>query len=235
MPDPIAPTPPPQAPPPPLPKQKRGCWFYGCVTLVILGVIGGVGLYFSARYVIKSASGLAEHYTSTTPAPIETVSISQTDLKSLQERIASFAQAMDNQKGSREIVLTAFDINAMIQNDPSYRDAKGKLFVMLDGEQVKANISMPLDDIGPLKLKGRYLNGTAAVTVSLENGVLNVRLKDVDVGGKPLPTAIMTAFKDINFAQNLEKDPNASQALRKLESIVVRDNKVFLRAKEPGK
>src|SRR5258707_928719 len=83
------------------------------------------------------------------------------------------------------------------------------------------------------KLKGRYLNGTAAVKVSLENGVLNVRLKDVDVGGNPLPEAIMTAFKDINFAQNLEKDPNASQWLRKLESIVVKDDKVILRAKEP--
>jgi len=234
MPDPIPPTTPPQAPPPPVPKQK-GCWFYGCVTLAILALIGGVGLYFSARYVIKSASGLAERYTSTTPAPMETVSISQADLKSLQDRVASFAQAMDNQKGLREIVLTAFDINALIQNDPSYKNAKGNVFVILESDQVKARISMPLDDIGPLKLKGRYLNGTAAVKVSLENGVLNVRLKDVDVGGNPLPEAIMTAFKDINFAQNLEKDPNASQWLRKLESIVVKDDKVILRAKEAVK
>src|SRR5258706_1738138 len=129
MPDPIPPTPPPQAPPPPVPKQK-GCWFYGCVTLAILALIAVVGLYFSARYVIKSASGLAERYTSTTPALMETVSISQADLKSLQDRIASFAQAMDNQKGVREIVLTAFDINALIQNDPSYKNAKGNLFVI---------------------------------------------------------------------------------------------------------
>ena len=55
-----------------------------------------------------------------------------------------------------ELVLNATDLNVLIGENP---DLKGKLFVEFDDDQVKGKVSMPLPDIGPLKLKGRYLNG----------------------------------------------------------------------------
>jgi hypothetical protein len=232
MPDPALP---PQQPPPQQPQPKRGCWFYGCLTLAVLALLVGIGAWLAARYALKSASGLINQYTSTNPVPIETVTISQTELKSLQDRVASFAQTLNGQKGAPELILSADEINALIQNDPQYRDLKNKLYVMLDGDQVKGKLSMPLEDIGPLKLKGRYLNGTASITVALDGGSLDVRLKQVDVGGKPLPGAILTQLKSINFAQDVQKDPNASKSLEKLESIQVKDSKVIIRAKQPEK
>ncbi len=232
MPDPNLP---PQQLPPQQPKPQRGCWFYGCLTLAILTLLAGIGAWLAARYAFKSVSGLINQYTSTNPVPIETVAISQTELKSLQDRVASFAQTLNGQKGSRELILTANEINALIQNDPQYRDLKDKLYVMLEDDQIKGKLSMPLDDIGPLKLKGRYLNGTATMTVALEGGSLDVRLKDVDVGGKPLPGAILTQLKSVNFAQDVHKDPNASKSLEKLESIQVKDSKVIVRSKQPEK
>jgi len=73
------------------------------------------------------------------------------------------------------------------------------------------------------------------MTVALEGGSLDVRLKDVDVGGKPLPGAFLTQLKSVNFAQDVGKDPNASKSLQKLESIQVKDSKVVIRSKQPEK
>src|SRR5258706_365721 len=170
MPDPNLP---PQQLPPQQPKPQRGCWFYGCLTLAILTLLAGIGAWLAARYAFKSVSGLINQYTSTNPVPIETVAISQTELKSLQDGVASFAQTLNGQKGSRELILTANEINALIQNDPQYRDLKDKLYVMLEDDQIKGKLSMPLDDIGPLKLKGRYLNGTTTMTVAVEGAPLD--------------------------------------------------------------
>src|SRR5713101_8650213 len=112
----------PNIPPPQVPKQKRGCWFYGCLTLAILALLGGIAAWIAVRYVVKTASGWVEGYTSTNRIPIESVSISPGELKSLQDRVVSFSQTLDGQKGSRELVLGADEINALIQHDPQYKD-----------------------------------------------------------------------------------------------------------------
>ena len=96
MPDPNIPpppVPPAGAPPPPAPKQKHGCWFYGCLTLAILALLAAIGTWIAFRYFVKTASGWIEGYTSTNRIQIEQVSISQGELKSLQDRVASFSQA----------------------------------------------------------------------------------------------------------------------------------------------
>jgi hypothetical protein len=233
MPDPIPiPNPPPL---PEQPKKQRGCWFYGCLSLAIIALIGLVGTWMLARFAVKKASAMVQQYTSKTSAPIEKVTISQSDLKSLQGRVNSFNQTLNGEKGSRELVLSADEINALIQNDPEYKAVKGKLFVMLDGDQIRGKVSMPLDDFGPFKLKGDYLNGTATLTAALENGVLDVRLKDIQVGDNPLPAPILAELRKMNFAQDFQKDPDVKKSMDKLESIQVKDSKLILRSKEPPK
>src|SRR5438045_2801394 len=147
--------------PPHPPKQKRGCLFYGCITLVILAVLAGIGAWVTFRYAVKTASVWIEQYTSTNAVPIESVAISRSELKSLQERLTSFSESLAGRQGARELVLSADDINAIIQSDRQYIGLKDKLFVMIEGDQIKGKLSMPLDDFGPFKLKGHYLNGVA--------------------------------------------------------------------------
>src|SRR6185436_12737830 len=160
--------------PPELPKKQRGCLFYGLITLAVVLLLAGIGTWLAVRYALKTASGFVDQYTSTNRIPIESVAISQSELKSLRERLTSFSEALEGRPGSRDLVLSAHDINALIQNDPEYIGLREKLFVMIEGDQIKGKLSMPLDDLGPFKLKGRYLNGVAILKVSLENGALDV-------------------------------------------------------------
>jgi hypothetical protein len=233
---PAAPPLPPSNPPPPVvtaPEKKRGCWFYGCLTLAILAVLAAIGTWIAVRHIVRKASSLIEVYTSSNSVPVERVSISAPDFKSLQDRVKSFSDTLDGRNGARELVLSATDINALIQNDPQYKELSDKLFVILDGDQIKGRLSFPLDSVGLSQLKGKYLNGTATLQAALQNGVLDVRIKEVEVGDKPLPATVTAGLKNINLAQDMQKDEQTRTALEKLESIQVKDSKVILKARKP--
>mgnify|MGYP000428947686 CR=1 FL=1 len=55
--------------PPALPPQKkpRGCFFYGCITALVLGIVLGVGAFFAIRYALDKLVEVVEPYTESAP------------------------------------------------------------------------------------------------------------------------------------------------------------------------
>ena len=69
-----------------------------------------------------------------------------------------------------------------------------------------------------------------------DNTSLIVRLKERAsklIQDKPLPASITAGLKNINLAQDMQKDDQTRTALEKLESIQVKDSKVILKARKP--
>jgi len=214
------------------PKQ-RGCLFYGCISLAALGLVIllclAVGLYFAKR----TLNTLINDYTEATPSKIEEAPYPEPKMRELRTRLNAFQDKIDAPANteSAELILTADDLNALIAAN---RDLKGKAFIMINDDQVKGQVSVPLPDIGPLNLRGRYLNGTAAFKVSLSNGRLDIRVEQVTVKDKPLPPIILTELKKQDLAQELQKDPDNAKMIEKLESVDVRDGKIVIRSKGGG-
>src|ERR1041385_1017167 len=216
-------------PPPAVPEKKRGCWFYGCVTLAIVGVVCVVVGIFVARWAIGLSSRLINEFTDTVPMQIETVTLSPEEKSALDDRLAAFQLAMDNQKEVRELILTARELNGLIADN---KDLRGKLFVMIEGDRIKGKLSVPLTkDLGPFKVKGRYLNGTAAFRVTLAAGSLEVALDEMEGKGKPLPATAMKEIAKKNLAEDVELDPKNARKIERFESIQIKDDKVILRNK----
>ena len=210
------------------PPKKRGCLFYGCLSLVVIAllvvVVGIVG-YFVLK---NTTERWIRDFTETTPAQIEKVEYTRAQTDAMQARLASFQQALDGGTNLLELILTADDLNALISMQ---RELKDKLFVRIDGDQVRGEVSMPLSDLGPLKLKGRYLNAAVTLKVALANGALDVRLQDAQVKGKPLPSMILNEFKKNNLALEFQKDPKAAADIAKFETVQVTNSAVILRNK----
>lgn len=210
------------------PAKQRGCFFYGCLSLAILALVValfiGVGLYFAKR----TMDHVVSNFTETTPAKIEEVAYTEPRMRELRSRVGVFQQGLDKGGDAVELVLAADDLNAFIADTPQWR---GRVFVRIEDDQVKGQVSVPLPDIGPLKLKGRYLNGAAAFRVGLDNGRLDVRLAQVTVKDKPLPAVILNELTKRNLADEVNADPVAGGVVGKLESVDVRDGKVVIRSK----
>jgi len=207
------------------PPKQRGCFFYGCLSLAVLGllviVLGVVG-YFVVR---STVARWTNDYTETTPALVEKVEYPRAKMDALRAQLAAFKDALDKGTNQMELVLTADDLNALIAQE---KGIQGKLFVRID-DRIKGELSLPLEDIGPFKLKGRYLNGTVTFKVVLANGALDVRLDDVTVKGKPLPGMFLSGLKKQNVAQNFQNDPKTAADIAKFDSIQITNGTVILR------
>jgi hypothetical protein len=216
-------------------SKGRGCLFYGCLTLFILMLIGGVVGYFGVRYAIKTFTQLVEKYTDSSAASLPTVQISSERLQALKQRVAEFQKAIDEQKAGQTLALTADEINGLIVHDARFKDFKDRLFVSIEGDKVKGQLSLPLDALAEIpvlsKLKGRYLNGAATLKASLANGVLIVTLDAIEVKGQPLPEEFVAELRKQNLAQDLYKNPESAETVRKFESILVKDGQIIIKTK----
>ena len=214
------------------PSKGRGCFFYGCITAIVLFVVGSISIYLGVRYAIRSA---IDEFTESSPITLPKVQISTADLAALEERVATFQKTLKDKKTGEPLVLTGNEINALIAEDSAFKNLRGKLYVTIEGDQIKGKISIPLRSLGFSSLEGRYLNGSAALKASLIQGVLVVNIQSLLVKGRDLPPNVLTQIRGSNLAQQFSQDPKNSQSIANFESITVEAGKLILKPNSPDR
>jgi hypothetical protein len=210
----------------PQPK-RRGCFFYGCLTCIVLFLIAGLGIFLTVRAVKNKIYA----YTDTQPMQLPKVEMSDTEYESLEQRVTAFGDAMEQGKPIEPLILTERDINALIAKAANMKELADKVYVSVNGDEVKGQVSIPLSFLGWLG-RGRYLNGEATFKVSLENGVLIVTAQEIKVKGQALPETFMQQLRRENLAKDAYKNPENAEAIRKLDSIQVEDSRAIIKARE---
>jgi hypothetical protein len=212
----------------PAAKPRRGCFFYGCITGLVLLVLVLGALMVGLHYVKK----MVNQYTDTKPMELPTVQMSQGEIDKVKQRFEAFQQAIREQRPTPPLELTADDINALIASGPERQALKGKFYVSLEGDQLKGEVSMPLQQVGLSMFKGRYLNGSATFSLSFTNGALSVAPQTINVKGKPLPETYLREIRKQNLAADLTKEPKTVAVLQGLEDIQVKEGKLVIVPKE---
>lgn len=198
---------------------RRGCFFYGCITGVVLLLLVMGGVLVALHYAKKMVLGL----TDTQPVELPAVPMRQGDRDKLRRRCDVFEAALREQRPTSPLTLSADEINVLIADDPRQQALKGRVHVSLEGDQLKGQLSLPLEEVGLHVFKGRYLNGDATFNLSFRNGVLAVMPQTIWVKGKPLPEVYMREIRKRNLAAALTNQPRAVALLQELEDIRVKD------------
>jgi len=214
------------------PPRQRGCFFYGCIIasilLVLVLALIGVGAFFLYRFVGQ----VVEQYTATAPRDLPKVEMPAGQRDSLKKRVEEFRKAVNEGRAAEPLVLTSDDLNALIEEEPNL---KGKIYVKIEGDDLKGQISFPLEMFskapGLGMLKGRYLNGEADLKASLDNGILIVTLDSLEVNGMRPPPDVMTKLREQNLAKDAYSNPKTAEMLRKVESLEIKDGKVIIRVR----
>jgi hypothetical protein len=211
-------------------KSRRGCFFYGCISSLVLLVLMLGALLVGLHYVRI----LVNHYTDAAPMELPTVQMSQGEVDGVRKRFEAFRQAVRQQSPTKPLSLSADDINALIANGPDQQALKGKFYVSLEGDQVKGEVSVPLKDVGLSMFRNRYLNGSATFSLSFQNGALSISPQTILVKGKALPEVYMKEIRKQNLAASLTNEPGAAAVLKGLEDIQVKEGKLVVvpKAKE---
>ena len=203
---------------------KRGCLIGCAIALIIMVLLCGGGLtvmWFFYR-------GQIEKYTSETPSELPKVEYTEEQLNELNARIESFQQALeeDQQPESDELVLTAEEINALINAN---EDLRGRAFVTIEDGRVGGELSVPTDAIPGAK--GRYFNAKGTFDVSLAGGGLMVTLEEATVKGEPVPEEFMEGIRRENLAKEANNDPDTAKTLSRFESLEISGDKIILKLK----
>jgi hypothetical protein len=208
------------------PAKQRGCFFYGCVIAIVMAVLLIIALAVGAFFVMRFFSGVVEQWTSPAPMELPKVQIPEEGRQAVRDRVDDFRKAIEAGTAAEPLVLTSDDLNALIEENP---DFKGKIFAKIEGDKLKAQVSIPLDRLGIGMLKGRYLNGEAELKASLSNGVLVVTLDSLEVNGKRPPENFLQGLKNQNLAKDAYNNPKNAEMIRRFESLEIKDGKIILK------
>jgi hypothetical protein len=218
-------------PPQALPRQ-RGCFFYGCIIALVLALLMAILLAVSAYFLYRFSDKMVKEYTATTAQELPRVEMPAEKRQALKDRVEAFRKAVNEGTPTEPLILTSDDLNALIEEN---EELKGKFFVKVEGDEIKAQVSIPLDPLaqGPFRamFQGRYLNGEADLKASLKDGVLIVTLDSIEVNGKRPPEEIMKGIREQNLAKDAYKEEKNANLIRKIESLEVKDGKIILRVR----
>lgn len=216
------------------PPKRRGCLFYGCITSLVLLLLLVVTVFLAARYGINKVNGYILEYTDTTAMTLPKTDMPEAELKKLNERVAAFKQGLDAGTNTSALILSSREINALIANTPETQALRDKVYVNLDGDKVKGQISLPLEKyfkMPLIKTQGRFLNGEGTFKVVITNSTLWISMQDMEVKGKPLPEDVMARFRGQNLAEGVDNDPTNRTALGRYESVEVKDSSAVITPK----
>jgi hypothetical protein len=226
-------SPEPASPQPPQPSKQRGCFFYGCITCLILFLVVAVGLFFGARYALGRLNRWVAQYSETNSMSMPAVQLPAQEMQGVLDRVAAFSDAIEAHSNTPPLILTGPQVNALLSTRPELAAFKGKYFVSFDGDQAKAQISLPLEMLPKLPMvetAGRYLNGSGAFHVAISNEMLYVFLTSLEVKGRPAPANILAALQRDNLAENANKGSNAA-VFKQIESLQVTNGTLIIQAK----
>ena len=209
----------------PTTSRGRGCFLYGCLIAVLLGLGVLVGGYFTVRHYVNK---FVDRYTDTTPMALPTLDLTPTEIHDATARLDAFKQAIVAGTNGPALSLGNRELNALVAGAPDFADLKDRVYLSIEGDTLKGQVSVPLDKLPIGRVKGRYLNGAAGIKVSLDNGVLLVTLDSLQVKGRELPEEVMSQLRRNNLAKDLYGKPETAEVLRHLERIEVHDGKLVI-------
>ncbi|MBN8550493.1 MAG: hypothetical protein J0M12_14355 [Deltaproteobacteria bacterium] len=207
----------------PLPpqKKKRGCLFYGCLSVFILLVLAAVGGYYGFKYFV---SNVVETYSAGTQLALPAVPTSKVDVKELEGRVDAFINGIKTGSGPKQLVLTTDQVNALIINHPD-SPFKDSLRVGIKENALTGQLSYPLAAFG---FPGRYFNGEGEFSVKMENGILEVSVASLTVRGVAVPEQVLSSLNEKNLAAKLYEDPKSLETMKKIEQIKLSAGQILI-------
>lgn len=205
--------------------KGRGCFFYGCLTVVVLSLVAAVGLYLGFRYMVNK---VVNEYTETTPLKLPKTEMAATEATALNDRVTAFNKALEAGTAKEPLVLDEREMNVLIGVAPQLAQFKDRVHLSIVGDQLKGQVSLPVETLGFPRFAGRYLNGSAAIKPSLENGVLIVTLQELEVKGIKVPEQFMAGVRQQNLAKDVYKDAKTAETMRKIEKVEIKDGRLTI-------
>lgn len=182
---------------PPVEREKRGCRFYGCMSLIVLFLIvitaTGFGLWW-----LKEHGGTIVTETEYSPELAQQA----------RAKLDAFGKQIADTKDPVTLTLSEDEINALIAHDPEFNQSGARAEVRFEENSATGRISIPFHTV--------YVNGMAVLDVFTRDGRLYVHLKALEMKGFRAPEFIMKELRKINLAES-SKNSGQTRGIDKVD------------------
>lgn len=213
----------------PPPRRGLGCFARGCLILVVFALVLALacvaGMYWGFHrhsavihglYWLTKARAIAD-----APGQIPQFTASDQQTQAVYERCEDFEQKARAGQPA-ELELTADDINTLISTN---QDLRGKAFVSIEGDQLRCQASVPLEEL--IGRPGYYFTGDITVALKGAEAVENPQLRGITVNGQPVPADLLNwKYRSKRLREYLAEYRNHSG----VGTIEIRDGKLILRS-----
>ena len=208
----------------PITKHRRSWMHYGCIgvlVLVLMMIVGGLlGIYYARK--------MFNDFTDAGPMPVPQVRLSRAQIDPLEGQIEAFRQSLDAGNPTAPLTLNAEELNVLIATDPELGAFKNKFYVMLSGDELDCQVSLPMEALGLSIFQGRYFNGKGTFSVALQNGRVRLNAVSLFTKGKPILDVYLNEIRKHNLAESINSQPRMVAMLGRLQLIAVKDGKLLV-------
>lgn len=214
-------------------KQKiAGCFGFGCLVVVVLFALGGVGAYFGVTSALKAA---AYKYTDDSSRELK-VDFTVEESVDVDSRIRRFTDAVNQGEEAEPLALSARDANILINSslDPLLIEMRERVRLKFEDGKILSELSLPLDRLGVKDLRGRYFNGDAELNLTKsENNEMSLNLRSLAANGSRLPPELLSQIQErTDFVDRIMKDPRVTRLTRYLKRFEVVGEQLVIEAKD---
>ncbi len=199
--------------------KNRGC-AAGCGVALLVAIVatiaGAIGMFYAFNRAVYSV--LSEER-----RPFTAIEINAEETKALRARVEAFTTALERGESPPELLLTAGEVNAMLEQLARENRMDNPVRVAFENDRIQAELSVPL--------RGLYLNGSGDISLGLSNGVLQAYVNTVEVKDKKPPKGIMELMNKHNLAQIFMDDPESARIVKRLKYVTVTNGKLKITPK----
>lgn len=198
----------------------RGCLLWMAGLFLGLALVVGVAAWLGYR----KARAFLEQFTQPAPVALPALSWTPAEVTHLHQRLDGFLAAARDGRTNAALVLTEREVNVLL----SSAGFSNRVHLTLHSNRVAGQFSVPLEELGLLPFRGRYLNGTGTLAVGCANGGLRVTIQDLGVKGARVPDHYLGYIQRRNFAQGIGTNDATRAALERVARVVVEPGRLVL-------
>ena len=209
-----------KASPPPVKAKYRKILLYcgiplGVVIIVLLGVL----LY---SYVVFRQ--FRKDCTEDKPAVIKHEAVNQAQQAKLNAKYHSIREVIKDHKKAR-LQFTSEEFSQLIAYSPETRGIADKAKFWLEGDKIKADLSISLDSVP--NMKGRHLNGLFTFSVAFQDQKIRLHIDECIVKGRPMSPSYLKLLNSQDLVQTLSRQGDTSW-MNYIDNLEINDGKLVI-------
>ncbi len=203
-------------------KYRKILLYCGIPLGVVLLVFLAVFLYYSHLF-----SRFKKEYTEEAPAVVRHEAVNQRQQVQLNAKYNTIRDVVKNHKKA-ELKFTSEEFSQLMAYSPETKGFADKAKFWLEGDKVKAELSISLDSIP--KMHGRHLNGVFTFSVAIHDRETHLHIDECLVKGRPIDQSYLKMLNSQNLVHLLSRQNDAS-FMEYIDTLEVADGKLTIKTR----